>query len=121
MPNFRMQIATEDGWGPEITVANGDPIGTFGKAITNFKIEGPGIKKARVRNRYGTWFPYKEGYEALGDDTSIVEMEIIGNGYEVTIHLLQNFWMNPVEISTYEGYKILGVATIIDGIKIRKI
>lgn len=121
MSKIRFQIATEDGWLDEQTTFSKGYPEPLGKAITNFKIEADGIIKARVRNKTGEWLEYKTQYEPLGDDTDIIEMEIVGYGYIASVHNMNGEWLNSVATSQYDGNVILGVAFPIDAIWIQSL
>jgi len=123
--------ATKDGWGTEMvgsdTIDGADIVnytGTMGLPITNFTIEGKGIKKARVRNKKGRWLGYSDKFDkttGLGDGTNITGIEIVGKGFIFAVHLKGGDWMKPVTTSDKEGEVLGGIGTPIDAIWVEKI
>lgn len=119
--------ATQNGWGVEMygtEAVDGSPLdhaGIIGLPMTNFTIEGKGIKKARVKNKRGRWLDYKSGFginqlEALGDGTGITAIEIVGKGFIVGVHLKGGNWLNSVNTSDKEGEVTIGIGIPIDAI-----
>lgn len=112
----------KDAWGIEMRGTEAvdgsdlDHAGIFGLEMTNFKIEGAGIKKARIKNKRGKWLEYKEGYTELGDGSTITGFEIVGAGYILAIHLKGGQWMTPVFTSDEEGNVLVGTGAPIDAI-----
>ncbi len=124
--------ASPYGWGIEMSgteAADGsslDHAGIIGLPMTNFTIEGEGIKKARVRNKRGKWLDYKSGFgmnqlEALGDGTAITGLEIVGKGFIVGVHLRGGEWLNSVNTSDKEGAVTIGIGVPIDAIWIDRV
>lgn len=122
----------EDGWGVEmlgleaIDDSEMDHTGTFGMPIINFTIEAADILKARVRNKRGKWLPFKTGFgmnksEALGDDTPITGIEILGKKFILSIHAKGGGWLPSVITSEVEGEVQATVGSAIDAIWIDKI
>ncbi len=121
-----------DGWGVEMSgleAVDGsamDHTGTFGLPIINFTIEAADILKARVRNKRGKWLPFKTGFgmnkaEALGDDTPITGIEILGNKFILSIHAKGGSWLPSVITSEVEGEAQAIAGSTIDAIWIDKI
>ena len=121
-----------DGWGTEmlgVEAMDGGDIeyaGIFGLPITNFTIEAADILKARVRNKRGKWLPYKTGFgmnkvEALGDDTPITGIEIVGAGFIFSIHAKGGSWLPIIKTSDVEKDVLAIAASSIDAIWIDKI
>lgn len=125
-------IENSDGWGIEmlgIEAMDGSDIeyaGVFGLPIINFTIEAADILKARVRNKRGKWLPYKTGFgmnkaEALGDNTPITGIEIVGAGFIFSIHAKGGSWLPVTKTSDIEGDVLAVAASSIDAIWIDKI
>lgn len=124
--------ASQNGWGVEMSgteAVDGSPLdhaGIIGLPMTNFTIEGQGIKKARVRNKRGRWLDYKSTFgmndtDALGDGTDITGIEIVGKGFIVSVHLKGGTWLNTVNTSDKEGEVVIGIGTPIDAIWINRV
>lgn len=123
---------TIDGWGIEmhgLEAMDGsitDHAGILGLPMINFTVEGSDIKKACVRNKRGKWLPYKTGFgmnnsEALGDDTAITGIEIVGSGYLMSVHIKGGSWLNPVKTSDIEGQNRLSTGAVIDAVWIEEL
>ena len=121
-----------DGWGVEMSgleAVDGsemDHAGTFGLPIINFTVEAADILKARVRNKRGKWLPFKTGFgmnkaEALGDDTPITGIEILGNKFIFSVHVKGGDWLPFVMTSEVEGEVQVIASSSIDAIWIDKI
>jgi len=103
-----------------------DHTGTFGLPIINFTIEAADILKARVRNKRGKWLPFKTGFgmnkiQALGDDTPITGIEILGDKFILSIHVKGGGWLPSVITSKVEGEVQVIAGSTIDAIWIDKI
>ena len=98
--------------------------GILGIPITNFTLEGKGIKKFRVRNRKNKWLPYKTNFDktiGAGDNTPITGIEIVGSGFIFSIHVKGGSWLPAVCTTNKEG-EILAIAgSQIDAVWIDKI
>lgn len=119
---------TSNGWGIAMTGLDADDgsdldhAGIIGLPMTNFKIEGKLVKKARVRNKRGKWLKYGSGFNTeLGNDTDITGIEIIGKGLLVAVHIKGGQWLNPVFTSDVEGAALLGNGSVIDAIWIDEV
>lgn len=124
--------ASQNGWGVEMSgleAVDGSPLdhaGIIGLPMTNFTIEAKGIKKARIRNKRGKWLPYKTGFgmnsiEALGDNTDITGIEIVGSKFMVSIHTKGGSWLPSAITSDIEGEVLLTTGAAIDAIWVDKI
>lgn len=120
-----------DGWSVEMSGLDAvdgsatDHTGTFGLPIINFTIEAADILKARVRNKRGKWLPFKTGFgmnaaEALGDDTPITGIEILGNKFVLSIHAKGGSWLPAIITSDVEGEVQAVAGSTIDAIWIDK-
>ena len=98
-----------------------DHAGIIGLVMTNFKIDGKNIKKARIRNRRGKWLPYKSSNEALGDDTTVTGIEIVGSGYTVSVHIMGGSWLTSMNTSDVDGEILVGNGAPIDAVWIDKL
>lgn len=98
--------------------------GILGIPITNFTLEGKGIKKFRVRNRKNKWMPYKNSFDktiGAGDNTPITGIEIVGSGFIFSIHVKGGSWLPAVRTTNKDG-EILAIAgSQIDAVWIDKI
>ena len=123
---------TADGWSTEMlgldAVDGSDTnyTGIFGLPIINFTIEAADISKARVRNKRGKWLPFKSGFgmnkiEALGDDTPITGIEILGNKFMISVHAKGGGWLSTAITSEKEGEVQIVAGSTIDAIWIDKI
>lgn len=113
------QAKTADGWGIEMigTEASDDSdidyAGIMGKPITNFKIGGRLVKKARVRNSRGKWLAYNSGMNIeLGNNKPITGIEIVGSGLMFSIHVKGGQWVPRIITSDVEGEQLATVGTI---------
>lgn len=122
-------VATSDGWISEMNGTESvdssdiDYAGILGIPITNFTIEGAGIKKVRVRNRKNKWLPYKNGFDkttGIGDNTPITGIEIVGSGFIFSIHAKGGSWLPMVHTSDVEGETLAIAGSQIDAIWIDK-
>lgn len=99
-----------------------DHAGIFGSTITNFKIGGRLVKKARVRNKRGKWLKYGSGFDAeLGNDSEITGIEIVGSGLILAVHVKGGQWLNPVHTSDEDGAVLAGNGAVIDAVWIDEI
>ena len=103
-----------------------DHTGVFGIPITNFTIEAADIIKARVRNKRGKWLEYKTKFgmnyaEALGDNTPITGIEIVGKGFIFSIHVKGGTWLPTMFTSDTEGEVLATTGSQIDAIWVAKI
>lgn len=125
-------IKNSDGWGAEmlgVEAMDGSDTeyaGILGLPIINFTIEAADILKARVRNKRGKWLPYKTGFgmnktEALGDDTPITGIELVGAGFIFSIHAKGGSWLPIIKTSDIEGDVLAIAASSIDAIWIDKV
>lgn len=119
---------TNDGWGVAMTGlyaddgSDVDHAGILGLVITNLRIAGKNIKKARVRNKRGKWLPYKTGANTeLGDDSIVTGVEIVGGGYRVSVHVMGGQWLGAVTTSDTDGEVLIGSGAPIDAIWIDEI
>ena len=123
---------TDDGWSTEmlgleaLDDSGADHTGILGVPIINFTIESADITKARVRNKRGKWLPYKTTFgmnnkEALGDNTPITGIEIVGNGIIFSIHVKGGSWLPVVTTSNTAGEVLAVTGSQIDAIWISKI
>ena len=119
---------TNDGWGVAMTGLDADDgsdldhAGIFGTPMTNFKIEGNLVKKARIKNKRGKWLPYGRGFNTeLGNDTNITGIEIVGKGLIFAVHIKGGMWLNPVRTSDDDGEVLVGNGAVIDAIWIDEI
>ena len=102
--------------------SDNDHSGILGIPITNFKIEGKLVKKARVKNKRGKWLKYGSGFDTeLGDNTNIIGIEIVGKGLIFAVHIKGGQWLNPVRTSDEEGAVLITTGAFIDGIWIDEI
>lgn len=117
---------TNDGWGVAMTGLDADDgsdldhAGIFGMSMTNFKIGGNLVKKARVKNKRGKWLSYGVNTE-LGNDSDITGIEIVGKGLIFAVHIKGGTWLNPVRTSDTEGEVLVGNGAVIDAIWIDKL
>lgn len=120
------------GWSTEmlgleaVDGSDADHTGILGLPIINFTIEAADILKARVRNKKGKWLPFKTGFgmndaEALGDDTPITGIEILGNKFIFSVHAKGGSWLPSVVTSEVEGEVQVIAGSTIDAIWIDKI
>lgn len=103
-----------------------DHTGVFGIPIINFTIEAADIIKARVRNKRGKWLGYKTKFgmndiEALGDNTPITGIEIVGKGFIFSIHVKGGTWLPTMRTSDTEGEVLATTGSQIDAIWVEKI
>lgn len=121
------QAKTADGWGIEMVGTEPaddsdiDHAGIIGQSITNFKIGGRIVKKARVRNSRGKWLAYNSGMNIeLGNNKPITGIEIVGSGLAYAIHVKGGQWLPRIITSDVEGEQ-LATAGAIDAIWIDEI
>ena len=131
LPEYPHYVAaTQNGWGVEmdgteaVDGSNIDHAGIIGLPMTNFTIEGKGIKKARVKNKRGRWSEYSDKFDkskGLGNGTDIIGIEIVGSGFIVSVHVKGGSWLPAVKTSDIEGKVTIGIGTTIDAIWVDKI
>ena len=119
---------TNDGWGVAmdgLDAGDGsdlDHAGIFGMSMTNFKIGGKLVKKARIKNKRGKWLPYGSDFNTeLGNDTDITGVEIVGKGLIFAVHIKGGTWLNPARTSDNDGEVLVGNGAVIDVIWIDKL